>query len=348
MSRIGPGNLISEGAKKPPFWRRPLYRGVQKVQRAVCGRVFIDPGGDQHATVYVAGGGKSGTTWLAELINYRNEYRYMWEPLTPPRVPLFWHFVRGQYLRPENRDPRYAEPLRALVTGRLRHPWVDHLNCSPFPSQRLIKDVHANLMLGWFHRNLPGLRIVFIIRHPLAVLVSRMDSAPVVPFHEFDPSLERFLEQKDLVEDFLEPFTELLRSARSLVEQHALWWCVEHFVPLSQFRPTDIHIVFYERLRSCPEEEIPRLARYLDTEIDQSVYAKMRRPSRTAGYGNSLSRGIDPATAWRRRLSRADVRQAMRVLNRFGLDVVYDEEPNPHTDGLLTFMGDTQALLQPA
>ena len=203
-------------------------------------------------------------------------------------------------------------------------------------------------MLGWFHRNLPGLRIVFIIRHPLAVLVSRMDSAPVVPFHEFDPSLERFLEQKDLVEDFLEPFTELLRSARSLVEQHALWWCVEHFVPLSQFRPTDIHIVFYERLRSCPEEEIPRLARYLDTEIDQSVYAKMRRPSRTAGYGNSLSRGIDPATAWRRRLSRADVRQAMRVLNRFGLDVVYDEEPNPHTDGLLTFMGDTQALLQPA
>lgn len=316
-------------ATRPPLWRRPRYRAVQKLQRTLWGRAFLDVGGDQRRTLYVAGGGKSGTTWIAELLNYRNEYRYMFEPLTPPYVPDFSHFRRGQYLRPGSRDPRYAGPLEALMTGRLRNRWVDHLNCVPVASQRLIKDVHANLLLKWVHSTFPGIRIVFVIRHPLAVIVSRLDTAPVVPYHEFDPNLERFLGQEDLVADFLAPFVADIASASTPIEQHAYWWCIENYVPLRQFRPGEVHMVCYERLRWAPQEEVPRLATFVGRDFDESVFLKMRRPSRTAGYGNSLSRGIDPATAWTRRCSRDEIRKVLRILAKFGLDEIYTDAPSP-------------------
>jgi hypothetical protein len=318
------------------------------VQRNVWGRVFLDVGGDQRSTLYVAGGGKSGTTWIAEILNYRNEYRYMWEPLTPPFVPMFSHLRRGQYLRPDNCDPRYREPLEALFTGRVRHRWIDHLNCTPVASRRLIKDIHANLLLKWVHANLPGIRIVYVIRHPLAVIVSRMDTAPVARQHNFDPVLERFLEQEDLVADFLGPFADAIRSASTLIEQHAFWWCIENYVPLHQFKHGEIHPVFYERLRWVPAEEIPPLAAFLGRDFDQTFFSKMRRPSRTAGYGNSLSRGIDPATAWMRRLSPEDVRGVMKILNLFGLDEIYTDSPNPRVEGLNALMSQERGDRQPA
>lgn len=324
--------------RRPPPWRRPRYRAIQKLQRNIWGRVFLDVGGDQRSTLYVAGGGKSGTTWIAEFLNYRNEYRYMWEPLTPPYVPRFSHFRRGQYLRPGNGDAQYREPLEALLTGRIRDRWIDHLNCVPIASRRLIKDVHANLLLKWVSVNLPGTRIVFVIRHPLAVIVSRIDTAPVVPHHEFDPDLHRFLEQDDLVADFLAPFEGAMRDASTLLEQHALWWCIENFVPLRQFNPSQIHAVCYERLRWTPEEEMPGLAAFIGRDFDQTLFTKMQRPSRTAGYGGSLTKGVDPATAWTRRCSWEDVRRVMRILSMFGLDEIYTDSPIPRARGLEALM----------
>ncbi|MBV9100439.1 MAG: sulfotransferase domain-containing protein [Candidatus Dormibacteraeota bacterium] len=328
---------VLEHPRRPPLWRRPRYRALQRAQRTVWGRVFVDRGGDQRDTVWVVGGGKSGTTWIAEFINHRNDHRYMFEPLTPPYVPEFAHFRRGQYLRPAQADPRFADPMRALLTGRLRNRWADHLNCAPVAERRLIKDVHANLLLRWAYDNLPGVRIVMVIRHPLAVIVSRMDTAPVVPFHEFDPEPARFLEQQDLVDDFLAPHVHGIAAASTLVEQHAYWWCIENVVPLRQFRPGEIHIVCYEHLRWNPEREVQRLAAYLGTDLS-SAQTKLRRPSRTAGYGGSLSRGVDPGTAWTKRVDSSEVRAAMRIVSAFGLDELYGDDPRPRVDDISKVM----------
>lgn len=315
--------------QRPPPWRRPRYRAVQRVQRTLWGRAYVDIGGDQRDTLYVAGSGKSGTTWLAELLNDRNDHRYMFEPLTPPHVQAFSHFRRGQYLRPGNRDPSYRQPLEAVISGRIRNRWVDHLNCTPLASKRLIKDIHGNLLLKWLHVNMPGIRIVFVVRHPLAVIVSRLNTAPFDPFHQFEPRLGRFLEQEDLVTDFLRPFAGAIASASTPLEQHAYAWCIENYVPLRQFQPGQIHMLCYEHLRWTPQDELPRLAAYLERDFEKNVLEKMHRPSRTAGYDSSLSKGLDPATAWTRRCSRDDVRTVLGVLAKFGLDEIYTDNAAP-------------------
>ena len=320
------------------MWRRPMYRAVQRAQRNLWGRVFIDLGSDPGDTLYVTGSGRSGTSWVAELLNHRNNQRYMFEPLTPPHVPQFAHFVRGQYLRPEEQDPVYREPIERMLRGSLRHHWVDHLNCVPFARRRVIKDVYANLLLGWVHANFPMVKIVFVIRHPLAVMTSRMRLAEVDRHRRFAPELDRFLKQDHLMADHLAPYEDAIRSTTTPPEQYAFWWCVENFVPLRQLREGELHVVLYERLLMEPEEEIPRIAAYLGREFDPSIYPKMRRRSRTTGYRSALQQGGDPSTDWMRYWSAEDKRKVITVLARFGLDAVYTDRPTPRPEGLASLM----------
>ncbi len=43
---------------------------------------------DYRQTVFVSGVGRSGTTWVANIINYANDYRFMFEPFHPQRVDV--------------------------------------------------------------------------------------------------------------------------------------------------------------------------------------------------------------------------------------------------------------------
>ncbi len=326
-------------AQRRPLWRRPLYRAVWKLERNIWGHAFVDLGGDQRSSVYVAGSGRSGTTWLAEVINYRNAYRYMFEPLTPPHVPEFQHLIRGQYLRPDTRDPVYAKPMASVLNGRLRHRWVDYYNRRPVATRRLIKDVYANLMLKWIQVQFPGMPIVFVLRHPCAVLTSRLSLAPSDLHKRFEPDLERFLMQRELMADFLSPFESALRDATTPLERHALWWCVENYVPLRMCARGDIHAVCYERLRTEAVEEIPLLGTFIGRRFDPVVFTRMRRRSLTTGPHSALQVNGEPITRWTSRWSHDDVKRVVKILSMFGLDEIYTDSPMPKPQGIRALQG---------
>ena len=51
----------------------------------LLGGLYVDLGkGDHRDAVFLAGSGRSGTTWLSEVINYKGGYRYVFEPSTRP------------------------------------------------------------------------------------------------------------------------------------------------------------------------------------------------------------------------------------------------------------------------
>jgi hypothetical protein len=129
---------------------------------------------DHENAVFLAGVGRSGTTWIANIINYNREYRFIHEPFNPNRVRLVRAFQYKQYLRPENREPRYLEPAKAVLSGRMRNRWTDTANKKIFARKRLIKDIRANLLLKWIHSNFPGIPIILLFRHPCAVANSWM------------------------------------------------------------------------------------------------------------------------------------------------------------------------------
>lgn len=303
---------------------REAVKGIRRMRRAFSRRLhglfYLDLGGDHTDTVFLAGSGRSGTTWLSDLVNHRGEYRPIFEPFYRERVGVCENFNRRQYLRADDDREEFLVPARNILSGRIRSPWTDR---SPGPRvfhRRLIKDIRANLFLYWMHVNFPGMPIILLLRHPCAVAESRLALG-------WRDNLDEILAQQELLKDFLEPFEAEIRNAKTPFERHIYLWCIENYVPLMQFGAGEIHVAFYESLRLRPEEELRRLFEFLGREFDAGVLRKTGHPS-------ALSHGkVRPVGAWRDSLDRERVRKAMQILDLFGLGEMYGEDPTPHPEG---------------
>ena len=287
-------------------------------------RYYIDHDPDYRKTVFVSGMGRSGTTWLAELINHRNEYRLLFEPFDPVRVALAAGFLDRQYLRETDERRVYLAPAAAILQGYVRDPFVDQHNRKLFCSRRIVKEVRTNLLLRWLFRHFPEMPIVLIVRHPIAVAVSRQAT-------DEDIDLQAaFLDQAELVGDYLSPFVDVMRSCSTPFERQIASWCIEYGIPLSQFKAGEIHALSYERLCVEPEATLRALFEYLGRPFDRRVLASIPTPSKTTLSTAKLAgdwqagprRMID---SWRDRVSPAQVERAAEIVAAFGLADLYSE-----------------------
>ena len=294
------------------------------------GALHVDLGRDHRDSVFLAGSGRSGTTWVSEIINYRNRYRLVFEPFHPGKVDICENFRLKQYLRPDDRREEYLGAARRVLTGRIRSSWTDRFNRKFVAPRRLIKDIRANLLLGWMRENFPGMPIVLLLRHPCAVAASRLALG-------WRDNLSETMEQEELVEDFLGPVETEIRAARNALERHVFSWCIDNYVPLRQFGPGEIHLAFYENFVVYPEDEIRRLFAFLSEDFDGCVYRTLRRPSPLSRKGESPS--VD---AWRRCVTDSQLERVVEVLGLFGLDRVYGERALPDPSGAHDLMHETK------
>ena len=290
----------------------------------VLGALHADLGrGDHTSSVLLAGSGRSGTTWVSAVINHRNAYRLVFEPFHPGRVRIMQNFRRKQYLRPGDRREEYLGPARAALTGELRSLWTDRFNKRLLARRRLIKDIRANLLLGWIHENFPGMPMILLLRHPCAVVASQLALG-------WGDVLAETMEQEELVEDFLLPVEAEIRAARDPFERRLFSWCIENYVPLRQFAPGEIHLAFYEEFLVRPEHELRRLFSFLGEDFDSRAYPVLERPS-------PLSRnpGTHPVDGWRRSVTGRQLGRAVEILGLFDLDRLYGEGTMPEPSGAL-------------
>jgi Sulfotransferase domain len=297
-------------------------------------KFYVDLNRDYRNTIFLAGSGRSGTTWASAIINYKNEYRYVFEPFHSRKVEICKGFEHSQYLRPQDRREEFLRPAHTILSGDLRSRWPDHLQRRFVSGRRLIKEVRANLMLGWIRANFPEMPIVFVLRHPCAVAHSRTHLR-----RRWKPSLDDFLSQSDLVYDFLQPFVEEMRSARTDFERHVFSWCVENYVPLKQLGRGGIYLIFYENLCEDPEGQVKRLFAFLGKDFDESVLQKMKQPSLFSRPGSAVLSGERLVGGWRKHLTDAQLERAVEILGLFGLDRIYSEEAMPDPGGALSLMG---------
>jgi Sulfotransferase family len=294
----------------------------------LLGGLYVDLGkGDHKNSVFLAGSGRSGTTWLSGIINHSGGYRYVFEPFNPAKVGAFGHFESKQYLRPDDRRTEFLEPARLALTGALGNPWTDRFNETFVARRRLIKDIRANLLLAWMRANFPGMPIVLLLRHPCAVVTSRLALG-------WKDNLKETMEQEELLEDFLLPMQAEIRAARDDFERHLFLWCIDNYVPLKQFGRGEVHLTFYEELLVNPERELRSLFDFLGENLDDHVYAKLARPS-------PLSRKNAPVPSldgWRGRVSARQLERTGEILALFGLDGIYAEDPMPDPSGAYATM----------
>jgi hypothetical protein len=303
-------------------------------------KFYVDLNRDPRNSIFLAGSGRSGTTWASGIINYKNEYRYLFEPFHPGKVGICAGFKQRQYLRLEDRREEFLRPAQTILSGALRSRWPDHLQTRFVSGRRLIKEVRANLMLAWIRANFPEMPIVFVLRHPCAVANSMLKL-------RWKPVLDTLLSQEELVEDFLEPVEEEMRSAKSDFERHVFSWCVENYVPLKQLRRDEVHLTFYENLCEDPESEVKRLFAFLGKDYDENVLAKMKRPSLYSRPRSAILSGERLVDGWRKDLTSVQLERAVEILSLFELDRIYSKNTMPDASGVLTLMEKGNATASP-
>ena len=298
------------------FYRNTLGARIRRRLSAIQHSFYLDVNPDHRATVLIAGSGRSGTTWLADVINHDNAYRYIGEPFTREHVKAVRHFARIQYVRPDDDGREYFDAVHAILEGRVRSPWADNLNRRTIARKRLIKDDRCTLMLAWMIRRFAGMPVVFIRRHPLAVAYSRSRA------HWRVRKRDVYFNQPALMADHLEPFRDLMAGAHTEIEGHVIDWCIENLVPHRQLTGKDACFVDYESVVADREGEFRRIFAYIGKPFDERAIARSTRLSVTTFIGRDGPRrkAAGDLRSWREAMSAGEIFGAMEIVKRFGLD----------------------------
>lgn len=330
---IMPAPAISAASKRPSIFKAALRYPVNKVIAcSVAANYYL---GNYREVVWLLGDGRSGTTWVSNIINWSGRYREMFEPFHPKLVKGMHGFAFHQYVRPDETDPYFSQRIRAVFTGKFRDSRVDRDNHHFFYRGLLIKDIFANLLLGWVQCHIPDVKKILLVRNPFAVAFSKYRKKDWIWMT--DP--KEFLHQKSLYEDYLAPFDDIIRGVGDdAIERHLMIWAIIHYIPFKQLKRDQVYVLFYEALQSNPRPELARLFRYLygdqSPEIGDPILARLAIPSVTAGDDSNVAQGKSPVTAWKEQASPQHIAKGLSILASFGLDQLYGTDSMPRTQEL--------------
>ncbi|MEO1653622.1 MAG: sulfotransferase domain-containing protein [Bacteroidota bacterium] len=306
----------------------------EKLFTRIASKLYMDLDKNIDNTVFLSGVGRSGTTWIAQIINYQNDYRELFEPFLPTRVPEAKIFDYYQYFRASNDKAELIAAAENILSGKLRQKWIDQNNRGFVFRKRLVKDIRTNMMLYWLRAHFPQMPIILLIRHPFAVANSWVKLKWGIELDGKASIIDRLMEQTALMDDFpiIKNNMEALGGIQDSFDLALFNWCVQNYVPLKQFADKDLFITFYENYIIEPQSEVDRLFAYLGKSYEPVRMNKViHRPSLTNFNKTDFKSQEAVLNGWKKKLSPDQQQRGQEILRAFGLDKLYNEnsEPNP-------------------
>jgi len=308
----------------------------------------------------IAGSGRSGTTWVLDSLAAANGLRPIFEPLHPAVSAIGARYAyralsadedhhelqrflveacRGHlhpmWIRYRGRPDLLLPPLHTLASlgsaRNLYHEWRYFLRDLPglvagaASRAPIVKCIRANLMLGWLARRF-DCRIVLIVRHPGAVVESQLRLSNKV--WDPEPVLRRYRTDARLDEMTQGRYRRLLNRSLSRTEALAANWIVENQWPLEQADALGLTVVQYERLKSLPDLEWPRLCRALALAKAPDKVLRERPSQQSATDRSDGSQPVSRAPRWQRSLTSEQIGQIQDVLDEARFDLYSMREPD--------------------
>lgn len=286
---------------------------LTRAERLARSVAVWDPHRDMAHAALLSGSGRSGTTWLLEAYARAGRLRPVFEPFRPDLDARFSDLRPGRYVPVDAPRLPSQEAVEAVLTGRYRHPWADQeASLNPFTRYRgrLIKEIRLPMWAGWVAKRHPEVRLVHVIRHPLATLSSQSVLG-------WSPDrLHYMMAQPELVDDLLGDLP--LRSLALADADTALVtrWAVENLTAARTYGGDRTALVSYD-VALEDRSELAAGAERLGFSADELT--DLEKPSRmTHAKSSNAHAGGDPR-AWMDRISPEQQRSAERVLEAVGL-----------------------------
>ena len=318
--------LIKRTASKIPGASPALKRAWVQARRVGERARFAVAGPPAPEQAWLlASSGRSGSTWLGDMLAALPGVQAIFEPLDPRnsaryRDLMHWppdapsSALRRHYLRPTEPAPPWAEFWEQVLRGQVRTYLTDYDRTSFFPRRFLIKSIRANMMLGFVDEQFHP-PIILLARHPGAVVNSMFYRVRA----SWPASARDLLSQEKLVADHLQPWVAQIEQVQDGFEALALWWAVENKVGLSQMAGRRHFLIFYEDLTLRPRQTMNALLRWLGAPPEALPQARFQRLSRMTSVTQRQSAETDAMkrlSAWQRELSGAEQRIILQWAER--------------------------------
>lgn len=293
----------------------------------------------------IAGSGRSGTTWVLDAIASANGLRPVFEPLNPYASDMGRRYAHRALGCEDTHDDlrvflesvmagrqvrlwtQYRRQKKLLFPGSLRHrdavgiprilrAWVRFLKEAPGLARMasrcvpIVKCIWSNLMLGWMTRQF-DCRVVFLIRHPGAVIESELRN-------HWDASfvLDRFRKDPRFQELTRGRYREFLNQDLSPIESLAVQWLIENQWVVEQAPSIGAEVVFYEHLKSSPAVSWDRLRRALDVPRVPSEAMLVRPSQQSAPSGSAAAAPAEASPRWFAALTQDEKARIQSILDR--------------------------------
>jgi hypothetical protein len=280
--------------------------------------------GDPSKTIILAGSGRSGTTWLGDIIAADWCFRTIFEPFDARKVPeaRAADISLRPYCSPEELCPNLYYFTQLALAGKLHNPWVNQQGRRPWAWRLLLKTIRTTMLLGWIDQHFHP-PIVYLIRHPGAVVASRRRLG-------WESHLDVLLIQPNLMQDYLSPFKEVITSAKTEIQKHTVMWCVENMMPLKQLAHYQWLFCVYEYLYLEPEKEATRILSGLGLKETSSRHQAIHKLSHVTHEQSALKIGKDILIEWQQDFSAHDLADMSAILRDFGMELYSFEDPLPN------------------
>ena len=322
---------------------------------------------DVNNTIVIAGTGRSGTTWLMEILNTIPRTCMIWEPLDLRSIPELYNLIQSMRLSSLISKRTYGLEISRLKSTRISElSWLknsgiwsinmesgddwteleDYLEMvltgqvlnlhttlmtrliDIIKSNRLIvKFCRANRLLKWMTERF-SISSVLLIRHPCAVVASQMRHGA------WDDRRYPMIDQMILEKH--PGLFEIVNSVQTREEALAVDWCIDYAVPLAAEKPHPWILVTYEKLVREGEKELQRLFNAIEVDMSSEAVKHLSIPSETSISSSAISRGVDPLAGWTTYLTNEQVNRVLNIVSQFGLHF-YDRKLEPDYDALYNF-----------
>ena len=317
----------------------------------------------------VAGSGRSGTTWIVDVLAEANNLRTIFEPLNSFFVPEARIFANC-YVRENAHEPELKGFMGKVIKGEYHNLWIDircnKANLIPSLSQMtslnglydfgafykvflrrsrkyireksfapITKLIRANLMLDWIEKNFNA-RILFLVRHPGAVVASQIAASKAKDGSVWDfngPDKQGILSQykndEQLRKDYLDKYYEIFSENLSPVAGHTLIWCVENILPIYNRQKKKRYVFFYEDIVNNPEKEFNHMVKILGLERKPDSSIILRPSQQASREMKNNSSKENQLTRWMKSFNQQQLGEMDRILKFFKVTTYNAYESTP-------------------
>ena len=293
--------------------------------------------------IWIIGSGRSGTTWVSEILNHDKYFREIFEPFHPVRNEHAEFLCLNEYKAPQVEDEKLQALAQTVFSGKIFGRRTDLQRSLHLHKGLLIKDIFASLFVAWVKQRFPNIRTLLIIRHPFSVALSTQRNKDWIWMTE----PKDFLRQQSLVDAYLSPFQDLIQSVSEKEDyflNQVTIWSVVNYVLLKQGAAAVDNIIYYESLKANAETHVPNLLRFArpgeSQNLNQDFYDRvLKKPSKMVGPRSRYREDVSSSKPWENELTQAQLHEGIKILAAFELDTLYADDGKPNPQGLRQTFG---------